>query len=507
MQKAADAAALAGAVFMPENTNGIAFTTAKDIAAKNGYQDGADGVTVDVEPGQHPNQLKVTINETVKNSFAVRRSAIGSTDLGRHAVGEYQRPVSMGSPINQFGNDPRSRRRRATARPATPTSGRTSSARRRRRRRATRSSRRSAAAPTTAASSNTDYDPNGYFYAIDVHELGVTARGPGVRPGVRARRRQLRRQRQQLEPRRRADLPANFNPAFPARVPPSVRYSPAATSPYCTGDMIYTEGNNVVPWTVYRVRAPDLTPARRPTTRCICSVEFPGLPRRPRRGVDRDDAAGRRAGAVRRVLPPVVHALHGQQPARSAPTSSRSRRTRRSTARPHRPAAARTASRCGRRSAADRSSVQIHGEGRIGIYANSPAANTTFYLARVLPGAHRAARWSSASSTSATPRSPVRSPCCRRPTRTSASSFTGCTYTPPPGNSTGPPWGTFTPTGDRLHDHERQQRHLQRPVDPAADPDPEQLLVRLQRPVRLLAPGELRLPGPRSATPRPGPRS
>ena len=35
--------------------------------------------------------------------------------------------------------------------------------------------------------------------------------------------------------------------------------------------------------------------------------------------------------------------------------------------------------------------VQMHGYGRIGIYANSPAANTTFYLARVLP-ARRAAR-------------------------------------------------------------------------------------------------------------------
>ena len=36
MQKAADAAALAGAVFMPENLNGIAFSTAQEIASKNG---------------------------------------------------------------------------------------------------------------------------------------------------------------------------------------------------------------------------------------------------------------------------------------------------------------------------------------------------------------------------------------------------------------------------------------------------------------------------------------
>src|SRR5215210_6913861 len=57
MQRAADAAALAGAVFMPENVNGLAFSTAKDIAARNGYTDGQDGATVTVSPGQQANQL------------------------------------------------------------------------------------------------------------------------------------------------------------------------------------------------------------------------------------------------------------------------------------------------------------------------------------------------------------------------------------------------------------------------------------------------------------------
>src|SRR4051794_35852022 len=46
LQKAADAAALAGVVFMPENVNNLAFTTARTIAAKNGYTDGQSGVTV-----------------------------------------------------------------------------------------------------------------------------------------------------------------------------------------------------------------------------------------------------------------------------------------------------------------------------------------------------------------------------------------------------------------------------------------------------------------------------
>src|SRR4051794_14178763 len=58
VQKAADAAALAGAVFMPENISNKAFTTAKTIASENGFTDGLNGVVITTAAGKLPNQLK-----------------------------------------------------------------------------------------------------------------------------------------------------------------------------------------------------------------------------------------------------------------------------------------------------------------------------------------------------------------------------------------------------------------------------------------------------------------
>ena len=71
-----------------------------------------------------------------------------------------------------------------------------------------------------------------------------------------------------------AALPPNFNPKFSV-TDAATRYSSSASSPYCTGDQYYNEGNNVLPWTVYKLRGPDLTvdPTDNPV---ICSIEFPG---------------------------------------------------------------------------------------------------------------------------------------------------------------------------------------------------------------------------------------
>ena len=60
-QKAADAAALGGAVFMPENVGNKAFTTAQTISSQNGFTNGSNGVTVTTTAGKLPNQLKVTV--------------------------------------------------------------------------------------------------------------------------------------------------------------------------------------------------------------------------------------------------------------------------------------------------------------------------------------------------------------------------------------------------------------------------------------------------------------
>ncbi|MGZ6977696.1 MAG: pilus assembly protein TadG-related protein [Acidimicrobiia bacterium] len=442
MQKAADAAALAGAVFMPENAGGIAFSTARDIAAKNGYQDGKDGVTIDVAQGQLPNQLKVTIHKTVKNTFAVV-VGIGSTAIGKRSVAEYQRAVSMGSPINQFGNDPEL---------SAPVHGSTrypdfwtnvfgpSS----------QKSKGDAIQSTicggadNCGSTNTDYDPNGYFYAIEVAStaspLVVSAFDPefahvGDNCGDNDNNSNLVGA---------ANLPANFNPQYPGSIPPSVRYSSSALSVYCTGDMYYTEGNGVVPWTVYRVRAPDLTPGTPTDNPVLCSVEFPGyLGNLAAALTNNTPQAGAPAAFVKyfrqwytlcTVNNPQVGTYFLQ-----IETSTKIN----GTAAPFGGGANRLALRA--TLGGGSSNLQIHGDGRIGIYANSPAANTTFYLARVLPGAPGRALVMSFFDVgdAAQPGAITVLP----PTDSNVGSrFSGCTYVPPPSNSTGPPWGTFTPT-------------------------------------------------------------
>ena len=88
MQKAADAAALAGAVYLPDDPAG-AFAAARSIASKNGYSSG-----VSTAVGTNVNQLKVTINTSVKNSFAVA-IGIGNTSLSRHATSEFESPQPL----------------------------------------------------------------------------------------------------------------------------------------------------------------------------------------------------------------------------------------------------------------------------------------------------------------------------------------------------------------------------------------------------------------------------
>lgn len=85
MQKAADAAALAGAVYLPDDPAG-AVSAAKAVASENGYSSG-----VNVSILQNANQLQVTVNESVKNSFA-QVIGIGDASLTKSAKGEYESP-------------------------------------------------------------------------------------------------------------------------------------------------------------------------------------------------------------------------------------------------------------------------------------------------------------------------------------------------------------------------------------------------------------------------------
>ena len=107
VQRAADAAALAGVVYLPGDVL-KAVSTAKDEATKNGYTIPVGGClagTVCVTPVQDlPNtrRMKVTITAPV-NTFFMKVFGINSLTATRTSKAEYVLPVPMGSPQNYYG--------------------------------------------------------------------------------------------------------------------------------------------------------------------------------------------------------------------------------------------------------------------------------------------------------------------------------------------------------------------------------------------------------------------
>ncbi len=126
VQKAADASALAGVPYLPHDMPN-AVLLAKEVAARNGYNDTAADVIVVVAAGDKTTQLRVTITKVVHNVFG---SAIGvpQTTITRSAVGDFLGPSPMGSPCNTFANEPNAGNRAVvtpvlTAQSASPPAG------------------------------------------------------------------------------------------------------------------------------------------------------------------------------------------------------------------------------------------------------------------------------------------------------------------------------------------------------------------------------------------------
>lgn len=107
VQKAADSAALAGAVHLPSSPTNAA-ATAKDTAAKNSYTDGAASGNVSVVATQvatQPNQLQVSVTKTFQGIFGAV-FGIPNLRITRSATAQYETAVDMGSPANIFANEP-----------------------------------------------------------------------------------------------------------------------------------------------------------------------------------------------------------------------------------------------------------------------------------------------------------------------------------------------------------------------------------------------------------------
>ncbi len=102
MQRAADAAALAGAIYLPGDP-AKAYSTARDEATKNGFTGGVNGVTVTpLQDTVNKRRLNVTVTGSVGAFFA---QALGISSFASSATGraEYYLPVPMGSPENYYG--------------------------------------------------------------------------------------------------------------------------------------------------------------------------------------------------------------------------------------------------------------------------------------------------------------------------------------------------------------------------------------------------------------------
>jgi hypothetical protein len=102
MQRAADAAALAGVVWMPDE--GRAEQAALDVAKRNGYDPADSDIDVTVVPVGNQ-RLRVTIYDAdVELYFS--SVFLNNVDIERQATAEYVRSIPMGSPTYELANDP-----------------------------------------------------------------------------------------------------------------------------------------------------------------------------------------------------------------------------------------------------------------------------------------------------------------------------------------------------------------------------------------------------------------
>lgn len=100
IQRAADAAALAGVVWQPDIAQAEAAARAE--AARNGFTHGVDGITVKVTDSAD-NQLEVEIIDSDADMYFAGLF-LDNVTIARLAVGEFNEPVALGSPANTVGH-------------------------------------------------------------------------------------------------------------------------------------------------------------------------------------------------------------------------------------------------------------------------------------------------------------------------------------------------------------------------------------------------------------------
>src|SRR3954452_1791968 len=165
-QRAADAGALAGVPNLPQNQS-TAFTTAKSFTSQNGFKNGSQNVTVTTGVDGTPTRLRVTVSKTLDNYFG-GLFGIPTTTITRTAVADFAGPVPLGSPCNEFGNDPDAGSNKSAhcadtgqfwANVGSPAAPKQSGD-------AYQNNTCASGNDGCTGSVNNDYDPNGYFYLV-----------------------------------------------------------------------------------------------------------------------------------------------------------------------------------------------------------------------------------------------------------------------------------------------------------------------------------------------------
>lgn len=436
-QNAADAAALAGVVKMPD------FSSADPLARQVGADNLGAG-TFTPEQTALPNQLKVTV-ETGIDTFFARVLGIDRLTIRRDAVAEYDEPVAMGSPANTFGNQP----------DCTGTCTNTPSAQnpqlwfnlagtgsRKTRGDQFLSTRCTVEnlQPDRCSGTNQDHDPTGYRYVVRNEngggDLTVSIFDPAfVHVGDNC-----------------TDGALNnlYNALLISAYPDAQRYRPNGggfESPYCTGDQFFADDGSspYAPTTYYGIMRDPGTPWTEDDDEPVSGCPSVSSPR-AFTGYRGDLTARWNQELANPALEDTVTQYFRKWvglctfPAGDGDyvlhmwTNGGSGHNRGSI-------------RVAKNGSLASGDVSIFARGRMSIYQNKIGANTEFHLARVIPGANGRVLNLTFFDTgdAAQPGTLTVLPPVEARVGTSAlTSFSGCRYTPPPA---GPPYPPKVSTG------------------------------------------------------------
>jgi Putative Flp pilus-assembly TadE/G-like len=363
-QAAADAAAMAGVTSLPGDSV-TAFATAQKYAKINHFQNNVNATTVTTALAGRPTRLRVTVKRTVNNLFG---SLLGvpTASISRSAVADYAGPVPLGSPCNEYGDDPDANGHKSTncngtaqfwANVGSPKAG-----------------KGKGDAYQNDMATNTDFDQNGYFYSVTVRQavahLTIEAFDPAmVNVGDKCELNNLVQAK-------------TLAPANTVVSDPLTRYKDLV-SPYCTGDYRYGGTGEVT--TQFTVRSPGPNvwdPLSFPAIGGSCTQTFAGYNGDLKKALDKSNAGYKPLVAANFRQWKTLCTITNAQPG-TYMIQVKTNGVGNDLADGHN----RFSLRAFGSTAAENDAIAVAGFDKMAMYANTPNGTTRFFLAKVPSGA------------------------------------------------------------------------------------------------------------------------